>query len=786
MLERCCLMVCAFTVLWGLAAVAAVGAEVPRPLPDHPGNVFLTDEQVSVELPSGEADLWQITDYDGRVVAEGEAEEDRANAGRLPVGHFELRRANQGGPLGGSVRLAVLAPLKVPTPADSPIAVDTGISWYWEQWKDAQRAGAVNLCALAGVNWVRERLRWSEVEPEKGRIVEPNKYDETARLWSNAGLRVLQVHHSSARWANRRYLRFPRDLRDAHGFHRRMAERWKGQVLAFEAWNEADLERFGGHIGSEIAALQKASYLGLKAGNRDVISCTNGFAHARPTILANFHENEAWPYFDTFNLHHYVGVDEYPGFYPRFSAASGGRPLWVTECNVWDTRRDRRLQAERVAKIYAGALHQGAKVVYYFLFRPWTDGRTSYGVIRKDLAPQPAYLAMAAAGRLLAGARAVGCWQTDSDAVRAFVFHAEPDGKARQVLVAWSTGDEVHIQAPVAPKAVFDHLGRPRDAEAALRPTREPLYAVFPEGTFGPAHLEAPPEPAEYLPGEPSSIVLQSWQRPQDMSLQQSAYRVSRERVTSLPVYAYNFGQAEARGTLSVSAPDDWKVTLPEQVNLQPDERKELTLDVQGGPGPAPLTELLRIEGDFGTAGRTVLALRLMALPLRPGSGMPIEGADDPSRWEPQISGDGRMEITRAEGGGILVDAEPRGGDRWGYPALKLRPGERPDATHDALGYTITVLEDEWGTQYRATFDEKGGSSYASDVAAPPKQGDPVRTLAPMIGPTRGVSWSEPDPNGKLDAEEIVGIRVGFNTGRKTDRVRYIIKDLAWHRTNTR
>ena len=78
--------------------------------------------------------------------------------------------------------------------------------------------------------------------------------------------------------------------------------------MAFEPWNEADIPMFGGHTGSEMASLQKAAYLGLKAGNPKVIACLNVFALHRAATLRDLHENAAWPYFDTFNLHHYEAL----------------------------------------------------------------------------------------------------------------------------------------------------------------------------------------------------------------------------------------------------------------------------------------------------------------------------------------------------------------------------------------------------------------------------------------------------------------------------------------------
>ena len=179
-----------------------------------------------------------------------------------------------------------------------------------------------------------------------------------------------------------------------------MARRWTGQAVAFEPWNEADITMFGGHTGSEMASLQKAAYFGLKAGNSNVIACQNVFAIHRSSTLADFNDNEAWPYFDTFNLHHYESLQNYPKLYTEFRAVSGGRPMWTTECSVhvrWSgdeklkelSEEDLRLQSERVTKTYALALHQGSKAVFYFMLPHYSEGKVQFGVLRPDLTPRP-------------------------------------------------------------------------------------------------------------------------------------------------------------------------------------------------------------------------------------------------------------------------------------------------------------------------------------------------------------------------------------------------------------
>jgi len=604
---------------WG----AGVSRQTPRPLAQHPGNVFLADEEVVVPLSTNATGNWRLLDYDGSTVNSGTAPAGKASLGRLPVGWYEVRTGEAEDTNAFRVSLGVLAPLKVPTPAASPIAMDVAMAWFYPADRMPE---AANLCALAGVNWVRDRLSWPEMEAQRGHFASSNRYDSSARAQAAAGLRQLQVNHISPGWANPRRGRFPTDLRDAYNFHREIARRWRGLVEAFEPWNEADIENFGGHTGSEIASLQKAAYFGLKAGNPKVIACQNVFALPSRAILDDFHENAVWPYFDTFNLHHYARLDAYAKVYGEFRSVSAGKPLWVTECNVpvrWSGDEklkepspvDLRVQAERVAGVFATALHEGGAPVFYFLFPHYVEGQIQFGIVRPDLTPRPACVALAAVGRLLAEARPLGRLQSADASVRGFMFAARPDGRAREVLVAWTTNGSAKVSLPVNPAAVFDVLGRERlPAGAELALGKAPVFALFPAGTAKRIALAAPPKPAPRLKGKPCQVVLQAVVPKEKVLLAESAYRLEAAKPETNTVRVYNFSQREVRGQFKVQAPPGWSVEFPAELRLAAAADSELKLIVraQRQDGGANLGKVT-IQGGFGRAGQAVLALRFKA-----------------------------------------------------------------------------------------------------------------------------------------------------------------------------
>jgi hypothetical protein len=607
-------------------AVGVAGSQGPDPRPisaplqDHPGNIFLANETVTVRLPSTGSTNWQMYDYDGQLVAQAKPEGEWLSFGTVPVGYYEI------GPKTNDVTvrrvaLGVLERLHAPTPQDSPIGLDVAMSWFYPE---AKMPAVANLCALAGINWVRDRLNWAQIESEKGQFAPPERYDTSARVQAAAGLNVLQVNHLSPAWANPESKRFPMDLRDAYDAYRELARRWRGQIAAFEPWNEADIEMFGGHTGSEMASLQKASWLGLKAGNPGIIACQNVYALNNRQILADFHGNAAWPYFDTFNLHHYVPFDAYPAVYADFRAVSAGKPLWVTECSLpvqWSgdeklkepSDPDLRIQAERVAKVYAASIQEGAAAVFYFILPHFVEGQTQFGVLHSDLTPRPAFVALAAVGRLLAAAKPLGRLQSAAPQVRGYLFQAKPDGQAREVLVAWTTNSTANLVLPISPEAVFDHLGRQLDGSGEPLYLRSaPVFAILPSGSAAKMPLSPPPEPTAALTGGVSPIVLQAlWPKPRVL-LEQSAYRLAGGKVETVPVYLYNFSNHPVRGTFRVLVPPAARIQFPCEASLQPGERQELGLaldcarQLAGGP-----IQTIRIEGDFGADGHPVLSLRL-------------------------------------------------------------------------------------------------------------------------------------------------------------------------------
>ncbi len=244
-------------------------------------------------------------------------------------------------------------------------------------------------------------------------------------------------------------------------------------------------------------------------------------------------------------------------------------------------------------------------------------------------------------------------------------------------------------------------------------------------------------------------------------------------------MFAYNFSSSTVTGRLEVFAAAGWKVGASADVTIPPHSRSELALSIDCHGAVSNVIETIRVAGQFGKAGDPVLSMRLMPEPntmaSQAGASIPESGVA--FAWVPTVSGGGRVQLSDKEGA-VLVESEPLGPDKWIYPLLKLKTVQRPPEGTSSLCCTFTLLEGEG--DFRGIFDEENGSSYVVDFLSAPKLGQPVEAVMSFEHAVFGTGWSKPDPNGRLDPDKIVSLKIGCNT--KSAKVKFSFKNLRWVR----
>lgn len=625
---------------------------------DHPGNVFSLGDEVRIPIlakPGRRATRWRLHDDRLTLLREeplapaGRRSGPTADVGVLGVGWYRIEFLDVAGKPVESTTAAVLATPRVPAHTDSPVCVDAAVSWYLQQ-DLTDRERLVRLASAAGVSWIRDRLRWRELEPAAGAFAGRTAYDDLARAQTDAGMSLLQTFHGTPRWAaqgGNQTNRFPDDLRHAYRFCRAMSERFKGQVKAWEPWNEANAAGFGGHTIDEMCSLQKAAYLGFKAGDPNVTVCWNPIGGINTASMAEgILKNETWPYYETYNIHSYDWPHDYEKLWAPAREAACGRPIWVTECDrgmkaesgspMGDyAHPDAILKAEFMAQSYVSSLYSGATRHFHFILGHYMeqDNTIQFGLLRKDLTPRPSYVALAAIGRLLAGGRCLGRWTLPGyPNAHIYAFRARPDGVDRDVLVAWveepvdwpqrgRAKADWSLPAGMRVEAVYDYLGRSLGKEPPTQLRSAAVFIVMPSGECNRLPLIRVRR-SDYRSGLPSPVVLQLHTPANSVAMRKEGWTEVHERVADfgddeeLRLWAYNFGTTAIRGVVSVDEmPGGWKLTPNRwEVSVDPLERQELIARVsspQVGQSGGP-TAWIRAKGEFGDAGRPVLAFRFV------------------------------------------------------------------------------------------------------------------------------------------------------------------------------
>lgn len=634
-------------------ALQETARDIPRPLDSHPGNLFVEGEVVTIHIPveilpalSG----WRVLDDQLTEVEHGVFNKNpNVEIGQLPVGWYrvELMGDTDGAPVFTTV--AVLAPLQAPVPQDSPICVDAALSWLSEENESDWQAYS-RLAALAGVNWIRDRIHWREVESAPGEAIPDTKYDSVASIQHDDGMKVLQVFHTLppyARIVDETAERVQPDLGQVHAFCASMAARFEQTVQAWEPWNEGNAGNFGGWTVDEMCSHQKAAYLGFKSANPEVTVCWSPIGGINTAAqAAGILNNETWPFYDVYTIHSYDWPHGYPELWAHARDAASGRPMWVTESDrglkaatplPWADldHADGIRKAQFMAQSYATSLYSGAVRHFHFVLGHYTEqeGVIQFGLLRKDKTPRPSYVALAALGRLLAGGRCLGRYDSGVSAdVHVYAFRARPDGEEKDVLVAWyekeadwpnrgAASIDWEMPEDVQVDTAYDYLGREIGNTAPAALGSAPVFLVLPAGETDKLALETI-APSPWREGDPSPVVMQ-------FSTPGLAPEIRRIGWTQEPLRAfepdsetecvltvYNFHETPVSGSIRIEdLPEGWHLS-PESstIQLESGARAALRLRLRTGPEPLLEDEWITIRGQFDGLEASVVAVQVASL----------------------------------------------------------------------------------------------------------------------------------------------------------------------------
>ncbi len=305
-----------------------------------------------------------------------------------------------------------------------------------------------------GFTWTKQQIVWRDVEVSKGRY-EWGQLDEVVDTLNRARINVMLSIVKAPYWAtpNGADDGTPTNAQDFGDFMRAIASRYKGKVLAYELWNEANLAaETGGRINPAFhVQLLKAGYLGIKGvdpGAVVVMGALSPTGVNNPQLaiddlvyldqLYKVNDGEVRNYFDVLGSHPYgmsnppdtlysegkIGPDNkfinHDSFYfRRFEQqyaimqryGDGEKQVWLTE---WGWGSDFRpdgyqefntvTEALRAKYVTDAILQMRARNPYmgvtflwnlnWSIIGNWYDGPSHYSIINPDYSKRPVYDAL--------------------------------------------------------------------------------------------------------------------------------------------------------------------------------------------------------------------------------------------------------------------------------------------------------------------------------------------------------------------------------------------------------
>jgi hypothetical protein len=279
-----------------------------------------------------------------------------------------------------------------------------------------------------GARWTRLQIQWKAWETSPGTYApwEVARTDRAIQLCRAAGIHVdLNVVNAPA-WASNTndsdLGNVPRNNADFANFMRYLATRYKGEVDAYELWNEPDIGRFWntGPNAAAYTALLKAGYVAVKTADPNALVVSAGLSWDYTNFLGKMYDNGAKGSFDVLALHPYpVGSlgnwqSSYRAGRKTELAHGDDKPIWFTEfgfntssdTSAWQPGVTLQQQADLVTQAYTLVREDPyVEVAFYYNFRNnwWGhDDQSSmedqFGLMYTTFAPKPAYYAFKAIG----------------------------------------------------------------------------------------------------------------------------------------------------------------------------------------------------------------------------------------------------------------------------------------------------------------------------------------------------------------------------------------------------
>jgi hypothetical protein len=320
-------------------------------------------------------------------------------------------------------------------------ALGVGVHFHglWGTYDDAQRLEVIDRMADAGLQWLRVDISWCSFEGASGDV---NPYwtgllDRVVDAATSRGLDVLGNVICTPAWATdcpdcsweEASARQPTDPAHFGSFMRRMAERYRGRIAAWEVWNEPNEfnhQFWRGSAADYVRLLLRPAHTAIEEADPSATVVTGGTSYADAEWIEALYAAGGRGLFDALGVHPYMAPWNLPpetdngtkwtiahlaAIREVMERHGDESPVWLTELG-WSSSLPaypqgvtEAQQADYTVRAVELVRERFPYVTRMFFYndRDRTSGHpreNGFGLLRNDLSPKPVYTAL---GSLLAG-----------------------------------------------------------------------------------------------------------------------------------------------------------------------------------------------------------------------------------------------------------------------------------------------------------------------------------------------------------------------------------------------
>ena len=337
----------------------------------------------------------------------------------------------------------VLSPTSAVSGAGDP---DVGVHVHavWLDLDETERGPLLDRVVATGMDRIRVDLSWASIESAGPGTVDAywdDRIDDVLRDATTRDLSVLAVVWQTPPWASASgaVSAVPDDPRAFGRFLESFAARHGDRVDAWEIWNEPNEDDFFAGDAEDYVALLAPAAAALRRTDPTADVVLGAPTYNDTNWLREVYDAGARPHFDVLATHPYMAPSDLPPETREdgniwllthvdevrdlmVARGDADKPIWFTEFGwhlrppapdqePWDRGVDAATQADYLVRTIdqVAADHPWVEAVYWYNARERTDSHArdnTYGLVRTDLVPKPAW--WAAQARLRGTVRTAG------------------------------------------------------------------------------------------------------------------------------------------------------------------------------------------------------------------------------------------------------------------------------------------------------------------------------------------------------------------------------------------